>query len=837
MPVQSVAQRTVQYEMARPFYTAPSPQAIRDEVKHIKDSGSNWSRKTIALIKNLDEYQNTPNKEITRNRVSKAEVQHALALEYGASDWNDLMYLAESMEHDDFKQISNRAKFLVREHSEKYRVAVERLRKAIPEFHRRSDAHILRTPISLAHAQQVIAKEYGYDNWAKLRKFVKSHPSTEGFLNTPEAMPPAVAAIVEAVDAADVESVKKLIEQNPSLIHARVASDITCGDTLLHRADPRATRGAAMKSGHLQIAQLLIDNGIDINAIGGCGDSCFTPPLDASVWINNRRMVDLLLKNGADPNCSYWTMTKPVRTAANHNGRDSFRKLVNAGASYSLYETVELGFLTLTRKLLERDTGILRVSCEGTLPVVQAAKDPRMMQLLLRHGADPNSRDERGVTPLMAATQTSNEEVVEMLLSHGAQRDIFYAIGSRDRRVVEQMLKEDPNCHKSKHMTPLIWAVVSGDLPIVENLLKAGADTNEFQRKWMQDTPLVAAVARSLDHLVPVLLKYGAEVNPKRAFKWSIPLTAAVRWGSYGGVRMLLEAGADPNVVSDDGVIGNPLGWVGYVGDLISASMLVSAGTVTKARSHSLASAARHGKLEIIELLGTLDTDLMYSHLPGNPQQLAKSNKHTSALELLNELIAIHKLTKQRKDELLGPRAEFLHLLCNDEGKALDKLITKKPELVDRDLVRNELFHHATGNLQSKIDKQSLMSVVNVLVKHGVPWTLPSAIACNRMKEVRQLSKVPGALNRGVHTAAKFNNLVALKFFLDAGANVNAKENWGTAVHEAVRYRSVEALECLIERGANVKAVDQYGSKPRDFFLDRRNETDRVVSELLGSNE
>ncbi|MCY3883305.1 MAG: ankyrin repeat domain-containing protein [Gammaproteobacteria bacterium] len=823
--------------MARPFYTAPSPHAIRKEVKHITDcQKKRWSGNAFAVIKNLDEYRNVSNKEIARNHVSTAKVQHALALEYGASDWNDLIFLAESMEHDDFKQISNRAKFLVSDHAEKHRVAAERLRKALPKFRRRSDAHIFRSPITLADAQRVIAKEYGFDAWTKLRKFVTSHPSTEGFLNTPGALPPAVAAIVEAVDAADVESVKKLIEQNPSLVHARVASDITCGDTLLHRADPRATRGAMMKQGHMLIAQQLIDNGIDINAMGGCGDSCFTSPLDASVWINNRRMVDLLLKNGADPNCSYWTMTKPVRTAANHNGRDSFRKLVKAGATYTLYETVELGFLSLTRKLLEQDAGTLHEAVEATLPVVQAAKDPKMMRLLLRHGADPNSRDERGITPLMAATQFANNEVIEMLIAQGAKKDIFFAIGSRDRGTVAQMLKEDPNCHKSQHVTPLIWAVMSGDLPIVESLLKSGANANESQQKWMQDTPLVAAVAHSLDHLVPVLLKHGADVNPARSFKWSIPLTAAVRWGSYGGVRMLLEAGADPNVVSDDGVIGNPLGWVGYVGDLISASMLVGAGTVREARSHSLASAAHHGKLEIIELLGTLDTDLMHSHERGNPLQLAKRNKHAKALELLNELIEIHGLPKPKKNNLLGPRAEFLHFLCNDEGKSLDKLIAKKPKLVDRDLVHNELFHHATGNLQIKIDKQPLESVVNVLLKHGVPWTLQSAVACNRIKEVRRLSKTPGALNLGVHTAAKFNNLKALKFFLDVGANVNARERWGTAAHEAVRYRSVEALECLIERGANIKATDQYGSKPHDFFLDRGNESDRVMLGLLDSS-
>ena len=42
--------------MPRPFYTAPSPQAVRDEVKRIAASQTAWSDDTVALIRNLDEF-------------------------------------------------------------------------------------------------------------------------------------------------------------------------------------------------------------------------------------------------------------------------------------------------------------------------------------------------------------------------------------------------------------------------------------------------------------------------------------------------------------------------------------------------------------------------------------------------------------------------------------------------------------------------------------------------------------------------------------------------------------------------------------------------------------
>ncbi|MCY3859096.1 MAG: ankyrin repeat domain-containing protein [Gammaproteobacteria bacterium] len=821
--------------MALPFYTAPSPRVVRSEISQILASRETWNQSTINLLKNLDDFAKLTAGEIKKLKVTRAQVQRALALEYGASDWNDLIYLCETMEHDDFVQISNRAKFLLRDHAAQLPIACVRLKKAIPELRRKSERQILNAAISLGDAQRVVAKEYGFDEWNHLQKFIRRHPSTKSFLNTPGAMPPVVAAMVEAVDKGDADQVERLINKNPSIVHARVASDITCGDTLLHRADPRATNGSPMKQGHLEVAQLLIDNGVDINAMGGSGDSCFTSPIDASSWIGNKKMVDLLLRNNADPNRSYWTMTKPVRTAANHNGRDIFRMLVKSGAQYGLYETVSLGFLKLTRELLDEQPEQVNESCGDSLPIVLAANDPKLTRLLLQRGADPNVNDHRGVTALMAAIQAGNKESIRVLRDHGVEEDIFSAIGSRNRRAVARMLREDPDCHKSKFVTPLIWAVISGDRAIVEMLLKAGANPNEQQRRWMQDNPLVAATAHQQDHLIQLLLDYGANVNSRSTFKWSIPLTSAVRWGTHRAARILLEAGANPSVVSDSGVIGNPMGWTGYVGDLLATKMMIDFGANKVARNQALISAAAHGRRGIIELLGTLDTDLHYSLPQGNAFQRAKSNRHARTVELLNELADIHQLPSRKRNDFLKPRADFMHFLCTNDGKSLNKLITQKPELVDRDIVRDELFHYATGNRQTNSDKKPLRSVVNTLVKHGVPWTIQAAVACNRADKVDQFMGEPSALKRGLHTAAKFNNVKLLELFLDAGADINVKESWGTALHEAVRYKSFSVVKSLVERGANVNATDQYGTRPRSVSTNS-NKQRAAICDFLDAN-
>ena len=42
--------------MTRSFYTAPSPQAVRDEAKRIAEGQASWSEETVEVIKNLDEF-------------------------------------------------------------------------------------------------------------------------------------------------------------------------------------------------------------------------------------------------------------------------------------------------------------------------------------------------------------------------------------------------------------------------------------------------------------------------------------------------------------------------------------------------------------------------------------------------------------------------------------------------------------------------------------------------------------------------------------------------------------------------------------------------------------
>lgn len=93
-------------------------------------------------------------------------------------------------------------------------------------------------------------------------------------------------------------------------------------------------------------------------------------------------------------------------------------------------------------------------SGESALHIVTARRDLTWMQFLIAKGANVNTRDGRGVTPLVLACNLNFFEGAELLISSGARVDETNSSGE----------------------TPLITAVHNRNMPLIRMLLKAGAD-------------------------------------------------------------------------------------------------------------------------------------------------------------------------------------------------------------------------------------------------------------------------------------------------------------------------------------------------------------------------
>ncbi|MBK9266466.1 MAG: ankyrin repeat domain-containing protein [Polyangiaceae bacterium] len=169
----------------------------------------------------------------------------------------------------------------------------------------------------------------------------------------------------------------------------------------------------------------------------------------------------------------------------------------------------------------------------------------------------------------------------------------------------------------------LLEAIEAGNIDRLAELLAAGADANatvisRYYTLEFRLTPLLVAVRAlqtpgasepgcSIDTVV-LLLRYGADVNRWDEEHASTPLLTAVFNNHIDAVRILLAAGADPNVRGDEGE--SPLRLCAEKGYLAMARLLLHCGankTIHEgggpAGMNALGFAATRLNVEMVKLL------------------------------------------------------------------------------------------------------------------------------------------------------------------------------------------------------------------------------------------
>jgi ankyrin repeat protein len=171
---------------------------------------------------------------------------------------------------------------------------------------------------------------------------------------------------------------------------------------------------------------------------------------------------------------------------------------------------------------------IIDNSIESECSLLEAAErgDAKMIHALATNGANLESSDRFGRTPLMRAAEVGKKANVHALLKAGA----------------------NVNAKDADDETALIKAAYSND--IVVELLNARADPNAPGKNGY--TPLMRAAVASRDDVVRLLLDAGAAVDLRDA-AGETALHKAIRSGYIDAIPVLLEAGADPRIRNVDG--------------------------------------------------------------------------------------------------------------------------------------------------------------------------------------------------------------------------------------------------------------------------------------------
>ena len=221
--------------------------------------------------------------------------------------------------------------------------------------------------------------------------------------------------------------------------------------------------------------------------------------LTAAVRDNRPKIVELLLKAGADPALHAGNFLSPLELAAKKGNTGIATTLLDRQSMAK--EAIDSAFLQAAEGGKPEMLKFLKgrganVSGLATKALVEAAFQTRVdeesmadtVAFLLQAGADIEARSgESDWTPLHGASYNSRPAVVRVLLDHGAVKD------ARDR----------------DGRTPLWWAAGIGRFDEAVLLLSKGADANARDKDGM--TVLDRAKFNNDKNMIKMLREHGAK--------------------------------------------------------------------------------------------------------------------------------------------------------------------------------------------------------------------------------------------------------------------------------------------------------------------------------------
>ncbi|TIC93493.1 Ankyrin-1 [Colletotrichum higginsianum] len=300
------------------------------------------------------------------------------------------------------------------------------------------------------------------------------------------------------------------------------------------------------------LARLLERPDVDLELLSdGWEEDCTKPvrrtPLCFAIVHDNFRAAEMLLVAGASP-CRHpeatdetplYMAVKLARTTRNSKSSSSSNENEKHTDNTSNVDIVEL--------LLEYQSPINTLSnkskkyAKSPLTLAVWLQDQNMVELLLRHGADPTLEEAYGFPGPLDAAIDDDEEVglrlVRTLLDSPLPPNINYVPANDDG--VDHILIETSGKRAE----------------LVQLLLDYGADTKCFlsPSSSCNTTPLLGAVKENNIDTCKVLIRHEPGLvnhQSKDGLVYETPLHMAAREGNSEMARILLEAGARPDLPS-----------------------------------------------------------------------------------------------------------------------------------------------------------------------------------------------------------------------------------------------------------------------------------------------
>ncbi|TIA54948.1 ankyrin [Aureobasidium pullulans] len=266
-----------------------------------------------------------------------------------------------------------------------------------------------------------------------------------------------------------VEVVKLLLVHNPGIITAVDKRK----NTALH---------FACREGRLDVLKLLLDT--DASNIGAVNSKSYTAFDEAAKGGHTDIVAFMLARDDVDPHHRSVRDSTPLLLAVYTGKKDLIEMLMNTGGFYPLHYAATSGNVEVIELLLSQpgvDKNV--VSMNGYTPLCDAVRMGRgkSVETLLAHNVEVDTPDNRGRTPLLIASQKSNQNIVKALLGAGAKAELndalSIALTNRDEGLV-QLLKNAGAIEQDEDfgIEELMKMATLGDVNGIEAL---GTDTGD----------------------------------------------------------------------------------------------------------------------------------------------------------------------------------------------------------------------------------------------------------------------------------------------------------------------------------------------------------------------
>ncbi|MFB9261344.1 ankyrin repeat domain-containing protein [Dietzia aerolata] len=382
---------------------------------------------------------------------------------------------------------------------------------------------------------------------------------------SPEA--PSTTVVTDTAPATTAPTLSPEEQQrlDTELIAAAWADDVPAARELIARgADVNATDDTvqsayliATSEGYTELLDLTLANGADMSSL----DSYDGTGLIRAAERGHADIIGRLIRHDVEidhVNNLGWTGLHEALIFADQAGRpargnstdfvDTVRVIVAAGGDLTIpaqldgatpLELARRHGLTAQASLIEQ-----AVAADATDRGTQADADAELLQaavsgdtdaaaLALRRGADIETRNAQGQTPLVVATKNNHPRVAALLLYLGG----------------------DPDAQDDIRDSAFLYAGAEGYDEILAMTLAHGADVTSTNR--FGGTALIPAGEGGYASTAQILVDAGVPVDHVNDLGWTALHEAIIYGDGTGGhletIRILLAGGADPTLPDGDG--------------------------------------------------------------------------------------------------------------------------------------------------------------------------------------------------------------------------------------------------------------------------------------------